>query len=115
MNNPQEIMTQLKATITVLTADLIATPNILEVVQWAKVHKQQMENAKKVYEEACKIIKVYMQSAETLISPDGARLATYKQNKSYMTLDKEAFKLNFADVYDVCLIEHKGNRPFELT
>ena len=114
MINPQ-IVTHVETTVAILTTDLIATPNILEVVKWAKVHKQQMDNAKKVYEEACKIIKEFMISAETLVSPDGARIATYKQQKDRILLDTDLLKLNFAEEYELCLISKKGNRPFELT
>ncbi len=105
---------QLQTTINVLPSHLIATPNILEVVAWAKVHKQQMDLAKKVFEEAVSIIKQYMGENEILISPEGCQLATYKQQDSRIELDKEAVKIHFKDVYETCLIEKSGSRPFLL-
>lgn len=102
----------LETTITVRGDDLVATPNILELVHFARTQKQQMEAAKKVYEDACQIIKDYMQDAQTLISEDGVRLATWIQQGKRVELDKDALKLNFADIYDICCITKDGNRPF---
>lgn len=105
---------QLTVTLNVSPNDLMATPNILEVVTWAKLHKQQMDNAKKLYDEAVKIIKDYMLAAETLISPDGARLATYIQAPDKLQLDTAALKREFNDVYVACCNVMPGNRTFLL-
>lgn len=104
----------LETTIAVSAADLIASQEILEVVEWAKRHKQQLETAKKLYEDACTLVKAYMQSKEVLISPDGCRLATYKQQKDRVSLDTDLLKLNFAEEYELCLVTKPGNRPFSL-
>lgn len=105
----------LETTIAVSPNDLIATDNIMELVTWAKRHKQQLEASKKLYEEATTIIKAFMQSKETLISMDGCKLATWKQQKDRISLDTDLLKLNFAEEYELCLVSKKGNRPFELT
>ena len=112
--NPELKPVQLTVTLNVSATDLVATPNILEVVTWAKTHKQQMDNAKKLYDEATKIIKDYMIDAETLISPDGARLATYIQAGNRLQLDTDALKREFNDVYVACCNEVSGNRTFLL-
>lgn len=105
---------ELQTTIPALETDLIATQNILEVVEWAKKHKQQMDNVKKVYDEACEIIKAYMQSAETLISEDGARLVTWNIAANKLQLDVGALRREFNDVYLACCNEVPGNRSFLL-
>jgi len=106
--------TELQVKMMVSSTDLIASDYIAETVEWAHRHKQQMETAKKLYEDACEIIKAYMQKKEILISADGVRLATYKQEGKRTLLDTDALKLNFADVYDICLITKDGNRPLRL-
>jgi hypothetical protein len=104
----------LETTIAVSSNDLIATDNIMEVITWAKRHKQQLESAKKLYDEAVEMLKAFMQSRDTLISPDGCKLATWKQQKDRMKLDEDALKLNFADIYAICCETKPGNRPFIL-
>lgn len=110
--NSRENVIQLKAVIDVPTNVLIATDEVMQDWRWVKMHKQQLDLAKDTYDKAAAIMKAHMGEYEILASNDGALLATYKQQASYMALDKDAVKNNFADVYDVCLIEHSGNRPF---
>lgn len=105
---------QLQVTMHISPTDLIATPNILETINWAKVHKQQIDNAKKLYDEAVKVIKDYMVDSDTLISPDGARLATYKQGEVKMQLDVASLKREFNDVYVACCNDVPGNKVFLL-
>lgn len=113
MTNVIALKTQvLETTITVSGNDLVAAQNIIELVAFAHKQKQQMEATKKVYDDACKLIKDFMQSSETLISPDGARLATWKQADSRLQLDTDALKREFNDVYVACCNIVPGTRPF---
>ncbi len=91
---------------------VVAKSDIYEIVKWANVHKQQMDLSKKNYDEACAIIKDFMNSSELLVSEDGRQLATYKQQNTRFELDKDTLKVNFPMEYELCLIEKTGNRPF---
>lgn len=103
---------QLPVTVSIKADNLLATNSIQDVYNWAKRHKQQMDAAKALYDEACDMLKLYMGNNETLLSDEGALLATYKQQAERRELDKDALKLNFADIYDICLVTKPGNRPF---
>lgn len=102
-------------TVEIATANqLIANPSIMAVYELAKETKLQMDMQKQAYEVLIGELKKYMGMQEVLISPNGAKIATWHQAQNRVELDKEALKANFADIYAVCCEEKPGNKTFLL-
>lgn len=103
----------------------------LAVYEAVVVMKQKLEAQQIFIDEGIEILKKYMGDSEILISKDGRRLATWKQQykqvlndallqKNFPSeyeaccklLDIDLLKDKFAEEYELCCEEKKGNKPF---
>ncbi len=89
--------------------ELIAPPKATDIKEDAALAvyeavvamKQKMEAQKIFIDEGIEILKKYMGDSEVLISKDGRRLATWKQQYKQV-LNEGLLKKNFAEEYEAC-------------
>lgn len=104
----------LNTQVAVPATDSIADDPILAVYEAVVATKQIIEAQKALLEEGIEVLKKYMGDKEVLVSRDGRRLATWKQQGPRLELDREALKREFSDVWAACTTEVPGPRTFLL-
>lgn len=112
--NTQSNVIYLETKIAVPAQDSIASDSLMIAYNGALVAKQIIETQKLILETCIAEMKKHMGSTEVLISPDGRRLAEWKQQQPRKDLNKELLKLNFPLEYELCCETKGGNRPFLL-
>lgn len=89
---------------------VIATKTVEDAVMRLAELKRQEKTLKKLIDAERAIIEPYMGDAVELLDPIGNELVTWRYDADRQDLDKEALKLNFADVYYACTTTVKGSR-----
>ncbi len=94
-------VTHIKTQIAVQSDSLIADATFMNLLAAARQQEQMVKTQLKLLDILRAEIKQAMGEHVTVISPQGAEAATYNWRKGSETVDKEALKIHFADVYDV--------------
>ncbi len=95
-------------------SDLIATHTIIAIWEKAVEMDREIKTQTRALDDLKNKIKLYMNEAQVLLSPNGEELVTWKQAANRMHLNTEALKKEFNDVYITCCEEVAGSRPFLL-
>ncbi|MCP4363337.1 MAG: hypothetical protein GY796_35505 [Chloroflexi bacterium] len=88
----------------------IATSEIEALTEKALSQKKQMKALKSDLDDSMLALKMSMQSASVLESPQGQILATWKKAKDSDVFDKKSFAADHPDIYDKYCSTKQGSR-----
>lgn len=96
-------------------ADALIADNVLaNLIECAKDQQRMLKAQQMALDILKDQIKEAMGNHTTLIGANGSIMATYNWVKGAEGIDREALKLHFADVYEVCKKIGEPTRRLEL-
>lgn len=100
MSNQVNNVVQLHTQVTVPSDVLMADAVLSNLIECAKQQQKMLKAQEMAYKILTDQIRHAMGDYETVISSHGEIAATYKWVKGAEGVDREALKINFADVYE---------------
>ena len=118
--NAQSNVVYLETLIAVPDTSAITDDTVVAVYEAVVAMKQKIEAQKLYLEQGIEILKQYMGESEILISKDGRRLATWKQQYKQV-LNEDLLKKNFpkefkacCKAFDIDLLKEKFTEEYQL-
>ena len=118
--NSQSNVVYLETLITIPDTAAVSEDTVTELYEAVVAIKQKMEAQKLYFEKGIEILKKYMGDSDVLVSKDGRRLATWKQQYKQV-LNEDLLKKNFpkefkacCKAFDIDLLKEKFTEEYQL-
>ncbi len=111
---PSSNVVYLDTNIGIPSEALIADPVLANLIECAKQQQKMLKAQQMALDLLKSEIKKAMGSHELALLNDGSIAATYSWVKGAETVDREALRVHFADVYEICKKIGEPTRRLEL-